>query len=87
MAVITFDDVQYKQEGGAAVLVGTVNSATAADTIDITTYLKGREIMNVSGANVTDAVSLTYTYDTSNVITVPAGPSTDKISIEVTLKA
>jgi len=81
MAAKTFDEIYWNGEGTE--FIGIVDSATASDTVDVSSYLNGKTIISVTGTNISDTTLLTYTYNSSNVITVPSGPSTDKIAIIV----
>ena len=81
MAVVTFDDVQVGKEGGFTNIVGVVNSATAADTVDISSYLNGREVCDLSSFNVTDEAVIADSSLSSNVVTIGTGPSADKVAV------
>ena len=83
MAALTPSKIDEIQVGGKTQFTFIFSSATAADTFDMGSYLNGRKIVDISGENVSDAASLAYTYTAAGVITVPAGPSTDIISIVV----
>lgn len=80
MAAIELSDGVLRFSADKTYLYFTA-TATAADTIDFASVLAGRRIGSVIGANVTDGVNLTYTYTAAGVVTVPAGPSADEISV------
>ena len=82
MAATTFAQVEWNND--QTEFTGIITSATAADTVDIAGYLNGKSVVGLVGMNVTDKAVLIPTYATT-LVTIPSGPSTDKVSITVKL--
>ena len=82
MAAKTFDTIQWNND--QTEFVGVINSISAADTVDISGYLNGKSLVGLTGYNVTDKTVLIPTYATT-IVTIPSGPSTDKVSVVVKL--